>query len=93
MDELVRVGGRRSCDFSFDDLACGILQADDGLDRAALVPPKQHDRADYQQRSDQEAYEGVCQPRAESLARCFGKVVGHVSPQNSTNRQSQVRAA
>jgi hypothetical protein len=38
MDELVVVGGRWSEAFRLDYLACGILEADDGLNCAALVP-------------------------------------------------------
>ena len=44
--EPVIVGGRRSGAFRFDHLACGLLEANDGLNRAAFVPPQEHDRAD-----------------------------------------------
>jgi hypothetical protein len=37
MDELVIVGGRWSGAFRLDYLACGILEADDSLNRAAFV--------------------------------------------------------
>jgi hypothetical protein len=55
VDKLVLVGGRWARGLRFDDLACRILEADDGLNDTALIPPQKDDGPDDQKRPDHKA--------------------------------------
>ena len=72
--------GRRRCAKRERTALRDIPQQCRALNRAALVPPQQHDGADDEERSDQKSGEGTAEPGAESLARSLGEVIGHMRP-------------
>src|SRR5581483_9647470 len=76
-----------------NDLACRVLQPDNGLDRAALVPPEQHDGADHEQRPDDQPREGIGKARAEALMRRLGEMVRHDQPPTSMTRRETMRVS
>ena len=72
--------GRRRCAKRERTALRDMPQQCRALNRAALVPPQQHDGADEEERSDQKSGEGTAEPGAESLARSLGEVIGHMRP-------------
>ena len=65
--------GRRRCAKRERTALRDMPQQCRALNRAALVPPQQHDGADDEERSDQKSGEGTAEPGAESLARSLGE--------------------